>query len=158
MFSPGKPPELHPQNHKPYGISADQRRTLIAAVGEGNFFTTACRIAGVNYDTFCDWMVKGGDPLRDDKGKPAPGEEVEPYKSFMIEIRQAEALAEHKALKALNHGASVDWRAAAWLLSRRHNTNWAEKPQGVQVNTTGTVQFFLPDNQRDPLTEGNTPS
>lgn len=140
--------EFHPQNKKPYGISSEQARVILAAIREGAHFTTACRIAGVPYATFCDWMVKGGDEDSTDKDKPAPGEAKEPYASFVRAVREAEAYSELHMLRKLNEGAESDWRAAAFVLKSRHSDRWAEKPQGVQVNATGTVQFFLPDNGR----------
>ena len=134
--------ERHPGNGHRYAISAEQAKVLLAAIREGAFPMTACRIADIRYGTFADWMEKGDDTKPD-------AEPREPYASFFRAVREAEAYAELGAQRKLNAGMESDWRAAAWLLSRRHGDRWAEKPQGVQVQAAGQVQFFLPDNRRD---------
>ena len=100
--------------------------------------------------------MRGGDAASTNKDKPAPGEEREPYASFVKAVRQAEAESELHAQRKLNAGMDADWRAAAHVLKIRHSDRWAEKQQGVNISTTGSVQFFLPDNQRDTLTEEPT--
>ncbi len=148
-LSPTTSPERRLANTR--AISDDQQKVIIFAIKRGNFRTVACDLAGVKYDTFRDWMERGGDPQSTAKTKPLPGEEMEPYYSFAQAVRRAEAEAEDTAVKALTAGFDRDWRAATSYLARKHPERWAEKGQAVNVESGANVLIVLPDNGRDPL-------
>lgn len=136
-------PEINPVTARPYGITAEQRLVLIKAIEAGNFYSTACQLAGVSYTTFQNWMKRGGDPDLADDDDPVP---VEPYLSFAADIREAEAKHESGLLAKI--AASPDWKAQAHILDRRHGSRWSDKKTGVQVQAAGEVRIVLPDNQR----------
>jgi len=139
----------HKQGIIPYGITPEKEYVLIELIKRGLPFGTACAKAGVSYFTFCDWMIRGGDPKSNDKHKPAQGDEQEPYASFVLRIREAEADAEDQAIAALVDAYPKDWRAAQFFLSKRNPTEWGDRGASVSVEAGGSVTILLPDNGRD---------
>ena len=133
----------------PYGITPEKEHVLLALVRKGLPFSTACAKAGISYLTFCDWMIRGGDPKSNDKQKPPPGEEREPYAGFVIRVREAEADAEEMMIDALVGARDKDWRSAQWWLSKRNPAEWGERGAAVNVEAGGSVTILLPDNGRD---------
>jgi hypothetical protein len=88
------------------------------AIRAGNFYVTACRFAGISYEAFHEWMVKGED---------RPGTV---YASFAQAVKKAEADSEI-ALEAYWRRAAAEtqhWTAAAALLERRFPERWARRP------------------------------
>jgi hypothetical protein len=144
-------PETNPATHKPYGISAEQRITLIDAIRAGNFFTTACKLADVNEKTFMDWMIRGGDEKSESKF--VEENPVEPYKSFARDVRRAEAEGEAALIAEIRAAGKIDWKANAWIASRRHKEKWEEQKGPIQIGTSGNVSIMLPSNSRDSTPE-----
>jgi hypothetical protein len=140
-------PEKNPTTNRPYGISAEQRIVLIDAIRAGNFFSTACELADVSYGTFMDWMQRGGDEKSE--SKYVEEHPVEPYKSFARDVRRAEAEGEAALIADIRAAGKVDWKANAWIASRRHNDRWAEQKGPIQIGTSGNVSIMLPSNNRD---------
>lgn len=140
-------PETNPDTKRPYGISAEQRILLIDAIRAGNFFSTACQIAGVSTSTFNDWMQRGGDAASE--SKYVEDDPVEPYKSFARDVRLAEAEGEQNLLADIRAAGKVDWKANAWILARRHKDAWGEQKGPIQIGTSGNVSIMLPSNSRD---------
>ena len=81
---------------------------IIEAVARGSSYRMACNIAGVNESTFYMWMKKG---------------QTSPHGAF-VEFRenvlQAEAANGDRLLALIQDHATKDWKAAAWVLERRH--------------------------------------
>lgn len=99
---------------------------IVQMIRAGNYFSVACRAAGVSISAATDWMMTGetGGPL-----KPRPI-----YRRFAEAVREAEAAAEAHAVlivrKAINEG---DARAAMEYLRRRHSERWGDRGQ-IQVD------------------------
>lgn len=99
--------------------------TIVGYIRAGNYFTVACRAAGVSPGAATDWLMTGetGGPL-----KPRPI-----YRKFALAVREAEAAAEAHAVlvvrKAINEG---DARAAMEYLRRRHSDRWGDRGQVEQ--------------------------
>lgn len=81
---------------------------IVEAVRRGSSYRMACNIAGINESTFYMWMKKG---------QTAPhGKFVE----FRTNVLQAEAENGDRMLALIQDHAVKDWKAAAWVLERRH--------------------------------------
>lgn len=126
-----------------YAITTEKQDALVAKIRGGAFNSDACRIAGVSYNTFNDWLERGE---RDDA--------QEPYKSFAEAVRTAESEAVEAAREALWGHFHKDWKAAAHYLSKKRPNEWGEKAN-MQVATTGNVSIYLPDNNRDKVLDGD---
>jgi hypothetical protein len=138
-------PERSPVSGTLFGISAEQRVLLCDALRAGNFRKTACNLAGVSYTTFNSWMKRGGD------GDDGELEEYdEPYKSFVLDVRVAEAEGESHLLSIISGAALTDWKAASWILNKRNKEHWSDTDKtSIQVGTTGGVSIILPSNGRE---------
>lgn len=138
-------PERSPVSGAPFGISAEQRVILCDALTAGNFRKVACDLAGVSYTTFNSWMKRGGDG---DEGELE--EYDEPYRSFVLSVRGAEAEGERALLAIISGAAATDWKAASWILSKRKKENWSDADKtSIQVGSTGGVSIILPSNGRE---------
>jgi hypothetical protein len=101
-------------------------KKLFAALKDGAQITNACQIAGVCYKTYRTWMIKGeaGDPN---------------YVSFYQNAIKAIAEAELGLVRNIKIASKDDWRAAAWMLERRHSESWANT-QRIQLEATKEVE------------------
>ena len=84
------------------------------AVERGHNMHIAAAIAGVNYVTIKNWLVKG-----------AVEDAATAHGKFAIEYRRAEGRSQEILLERIADTGRDDWRAYAWLLSRRYR-EWSE--------------------------------
>lgn len=81
---------------------------IVEAVRRGSSYRMACNIAGINESTFYMWMKKG---------------QTAPHGQF-VDFRQSVLCAESengdRMLGLIQDHAVKDWKAAAWVLERRH--------------------------------------
>jgi hypothetical protein len=150
--------EMH-ANGKPFAISGEKKQIFLESLREGNFISTACRAAGIDKNTLLDWLCKGGDEryTRAIRHEDAP----EPYRTFVEEVLEAEAAAEVHAVKQVKQAGDRDWRAASWMLERRHGRRWGARDTRMGIQSAdgkvlggAQVVVFIPDNGRgdvDPL-------
>lgn len=91
----------------------------------------ACQLAGIAYNTFGEWMRRGEgtDP---DRGKNAE------FAIFATEVKEAIAAGEFSSVLRIRQAEKKDWRAAAWMLERRHPERWANS-QRVQMEVDKKV-------------------
>lgn len=99
----------------------------------GGHFELAVKIAGVPLATALAWRQRGAQALED-------GIDDAPYDSFYEATAKAEAESETALLGYIEKCGKTDWRAAAWLLERRHRSRWASElppaagtPGGVKI-------------------------
>ena len=143
-------PDQNPVSGRPFGISAEQRIVLCESLRGGNYRRVACQVAGVSYSTFAAWMKRGGDG--------EDGERVEyeePYRGFVDDVHKAEADGEIELVDSIRQAGKTDWKASAWLLSKRNKDNWSDNNNNIHVGTTGGVTIVLPSNNRE-LDKGST--
>jgi len=140
-----------------YELPEDRITALLALIEVGNFFTVACRCAGVSAEVFNKWMKLGADPGSTSKSTVDPESAKEPYYSFARLVRQKEALAESRAVEQIQKAGDRDWRAAAHFLGTRSPNRWGmgRSPNGTGNGTSAQVQvgntrvtITLPDNGR----------
>lgn len=86
----------------------------------------AAEYAGINPDTFYEWK----------KGRP----------DFTERLQRAELWGKKANLDIINEAKRADWRAAAWLLQRRHPAEFALR---VDMKVKGDIQ-----TKPSPVLEG----
>jgi hypothetical protein len=92
-------------------------RSLVEAITKGLPYKAACQIAGLDFKTFNDWRDK--DP------------------KFALNIEKAEAVAIEYNMALIQQAAQKDWKAAAWLLERRHPEMFARPEVQLANRTSG---------------------
>lgn len=93
---------------------------LVALIADGMTYALAAEACGIATETFRQWMRKG-----------ESGEQ--PYDALVVQLQRAQALGAHALLLKVQSAADQDWRAAAWLLERRHPESYAKtRPQDQQ--------------------------
>lgn len=93
---------------------------LASLIADGMTYALAAEACGIHSDTFRQWMRKG-----------EAGEE--PYVALVVALQRAEALGAHALLQKVQAASDMDWKAAAWLLERRHPESYArQRPQDQQ--------------------------
>lgn len=102
---------------RPSKLNPERKERLLRALRTGAHAETACRVAGIGYSTFAEWMQRG-------KGihKRGGGKE---YTEFAEAVTQAIAEAEMALTARVRNATAEDWRAASWMLERRHPERWA---------------------------------
>jgi hypothetical protein len=130
---------------RPTKLTAELRDTILDAIKLGNYASVAAQFAGIDKRTFFTWMKNGLE------GK-APV-----YVQFRKAVKEAEALAEARAIQIIAEAAMDNWQAAAWYLSRKHGRRWGDKSKHeitgdkggpVAVQAVG-VRIFLPPEESD---------
>lgn len=99
-------------------LTPERTSRLVQLLRDGNWREHACAAVGIDARTLRTWLA------RETEG--------EPFASFALAIREAEAAAETDAVSALRSLGSDDWRALAWWLERRFPGRWGESLK-VQV-------------------------
>jgi hypothetical protein len=87
---------------------------ILEAVERGHNMHIAAAIAGVNHNTIKNWLLRGAVADIDD-----------PFGKFAIEYKRAEGRSQEILLERIADTGRDDWRAYAWLLSRRYR-EWNE--------------------------------
>lgn len=135
-------PEYEPETGRPIAIADPEvYQTIIEAVTNGNFISTAAKLAGVSYNTVIDSIEKG------QKGKN------ELYYKFWQDIVIAEAEAESRLLGYVMDEAALDYKAALEILQRRF-PQWAKKDQHhVRHEHSGQVQHTVRNTMAEKILE-----
>jgi hypothetical protein len=122
---------------RPVGARATRRRAgrrskltpaaqsrLLDAIRSGSYFEPACRVAGISFQTFRNWLLRGE---REKSG---------PYFDFFEGVKAAEAEAELRAVTLWSKAMPKDWRAAKEFLERRHPSRWSQRGDDPTPKTT----------------------
>lgn len=121
---------------RPSKFSKPVRDRIIQAIGAGCTYDLAADYAGISRKTLWDWLKKGQDP----KNKE--------YVTFRTDIKRAEAEGAISNLGTIKQASVKDWKAAAWLLERRHHFH----RDGVSMQEP-QEEVHLPSNPLDLLKE-----
>lgn len=100
---------------RPSKFTPAVRSRLVDAIRIGNHYEPACRAAGISFQTFRTWLMRGE---RDKSG---------PYFEFFEAVKAAEAEAEVRAVTLWSKAMPKDWRAAKEFLERRHPARWSQR-------------------------------
>jgi hypothetical protein len=131
---------------RPTKLTQEVHEKIVSAIQLGNYGAVAARFAGIDRCTFFSWMRKG----RERKGAI--------YVRFAKAVRDAQALAEARAIQVIAQAANENWQAAAWYLARKYPDRWGEHKRheitgkkGGPVKTEQATVLLLP-----PLGEGES--
>lgn len=108
---------------RPTKRTPERENLLLLAIAKGLPLKAACKLAGLGFTTFNGWR------------------EEDPFFAQKIEFAEAQAIERNLAL--IQRAALKDWKAAAWILERRHPDMFA-RPE-VQLGQHVSVQ--VPSNE-----------
>lgn len=112
---------------RPSKLSDEVTDRICDVLRAGGYTATAVSVAGVGRSTFTDWMERGDpDGTRKDNA---------PYREFREKVEYALAEGETRNVALIARAGSKDWKAAAWLLERRHPDRWAG-PRGRSLDSS----------------------
>jgi hypothetical protein len=100
---------------RPTKFTDEVTSKILMAIRAGNYVETAAAWAGINKDTFYEWLKLGA---KETKGK---------YRTFSDAVGEALAYAEVNDLMHIGNAAKDNWQAAAWRLERRNPTRWGRR-------------------------------
>ena len=89
-------------------FTAPVRERIIEALRAGTTYEIAAQYAGISRSTLYEWIKKG------------EGFDTGVYRSFYDNVKKAEAEGAVVHLGTIAQASKKDWKAAAWLLERRH--------------------------------------
>jgi hypothetical protein len=102
---------------RPSKLTLELQAEMIVLFKAGNFVETTCGTVGIDKSTFYDWIKKG-------KNSNHPKNK---YRKFQEAVEQAMAWSEARNVALITKLSEENWRAAAWMLSRKHPDKWGKK-------------------------------
>lgn len=111
----GEMPDHDIYMHDPAVCDHEIVSEVLYRLEKGNYLDTAANCAGIEPDQLSYWLEAG-----------VRGESKE-YRKFLIAARRAVAKAEANLVETIEEEAQDDWRAAAFILERRHSRKWGKK-------------------------------
>jgi transposase len=129
---------------RPPKLSKEVESTIVNWVAAGNYFDTACSLAGVSKSSGYAWVKAGRAQKR---GR---------YREFLDALNRARAEAETRLLAHIDNQAAGEWRAAAWRLEHMFPNRYRDKKRMEVTGKGGTpldgprAVIYLPDNGRLP--------
>ena len=96
---------------------------LFNAIADGNYVSTATRLAGISHDTYTRWLKRG---------EAEPGSA---YALFAEAVKEAECEAEASIVADIRKAARKDafWAAGMTLLERKNPDRWGKRQDDQQV-------------------------
>ena len=113
---------------RPSKLTPAVQKKIIEAIRNGNYYNAACAYAGIQYQTFWEWMKRG------EKAKSGK------HFQFFQEVKKAEAEAEARIVALWQSKIPKDWRAAQVFLERRYPDRWSRKEK-VEVEGGSVVNI-----------------
>jgi hypothetical protein len=103
---------------RPEKLSAAVQARIVDAISAGASREKAAQAAGVSRSTLQSWLARGQEPK-------APV----PFQKFVEAFREAEVAAYLASIESIRQAADRgEWRAAAFMLERRHRDEFARNP------------------------------
>ena len=119
-------------------LTPEVQNTFLEAIDIGLTHKLACEYAVISESTFYAWVQRG----------KAATSGI--YLEFLDALARAEAQGASRLLAQIRLHAATDWRAAAWVLERRHPDDYGKRAEvtgkeggPVQVETK-TEHVFQP--------------
>ncbi len=116
-------------------FTAPVKTRIIEALRAGTTYEIAAQYAGISRSTLYEWIKKGENT--------ASGT----YRTFYDNIKKAEAEGAVVHLGTISQASKKDWKAAAWLLERRHGYS----KEGVMRAEEQIKEVELPSNMLELL-------
>jgi len=131
---------------RPSKLTQVIKNKLFSMIKIGVPLETACACCGLDYSTVRGWIQRG------ENTHPTRPQTAE-YIDFVDGYNNAVGECECNLVAQIQKASSKDWKAAAWLLSRRHPQRWAEpKPTSLEDLIVSMAQSgLLSSEQLDAL-------
>jgi hypothetical protein len=108
-----------PRFNREISISNELSDTIAAYLAKGNYLETACYLVGISKTQALLWIKRG----KENKG----GKSNLPYIYFYNVVRRAMAYSEDHLVGLVNEAGKEDWKAAAWMLSKKNPEGFGKK-------------------------------
>ncbi len=113
---------------RPCGLTPERESLLMAAIARGLPLKEAASLAGISYDTLNRWRNEA-------QAENAPPE----FRHFCEALKRAQAAAVDILLGRIQEAAQRgDWKAAAWILERRHPDAWGRQQRVEHSGPNGS--------------------
>jgi hypothetical protein len=128
-----KTPKLKKPVGRPCLLTKTCEAKLLSAIEEGMPLKQAAMLAGICYETLNRWRIRGED-------ENAPIE----FRQFCQSLRRSQAMAMQACVSCIRKAANHEWRAAAWLLERRHPEEFSLPEKIEHSGRNGKPLFNFP--------------
>jgi len=114
-----------PVRGRPCLLTPERRIRLLNGIREGLPLKQSAMLAGISYESLNRWRIAG------------EAEDARPeFRHFCQSLRQAQAVAMQRLVGRIQTASRDDWKAAAWLLERRHAEEFC-RPQRLEHSGPG---------------------
>jgi hypothetical protein len=120
---------------RPSKLTSLVKQNFLSALVTGCHIEAACGFAGIEYATMREWVQRG-------EGTHPTRRNAQEYAEFAESVTHAIAQAEVALVKRVNDASKDDWRAATWMLERRHPERWANT-QRIQIEVQKELERTL---------------
>ena len=117
---------------RPTDCTPETTRRIVDAVRLGLSYDDAAAAGGVGYTTMRDWInrAEAEQQRLADNPKARPRTSEQPFLDFSEALRKAEAEGQLRNAALVQKAADEqNWRAAAWILERRHSKTWGSNAE-----------------------------
>lgn len=123
---------------RPSKLTPAVSRCVLEVLERAGSRSLAARTAGVDPVSVHRWVAWG------DEGR-------EPFASFAVAVRCAEAKAEAAMLARVVQAGAEDWRASAWVLERRFRRSWSRRDLAAERAQAAAKRAAAAELQAVPL-------
>lgn len=128
---------------RPTKLTDEMQERICENIRRGLGYREAAVAAGISERTFYNWKSRG------ENAKSGI------HLQFLQALQEAEAIAELVLLEIIQNATKKDWRAATWILERRHPRRWAQL-QKREISGAGggplVIKLEWSDDADDPGT------
>ena len=122
---------------RPSKLTPAIKSKLLSMIRIGVPLQTACKCCNLDYATVKEWIQRG-------KGTHSSRGKTPEFSAFADSYDKAIGECECNLIARIQQSASHDWKAAAWLLARRHPDRWSEpKPCSLEDLIVAMAQSGL---------------
>jgi len=131
---------------RPTKLTPEIENKLIKFIALGVPLESASKACGLDYTTVREWLSRG-------KNEHPSRSKTPQFAAFADRYDVAVGECEARLVAKIQSAADSDWKAAAWLLARRHPDRWAEpKPCSLEDTIVMMAQNgLLSSEQLDAL-------
>ena len=132
---------------RPTKLTPEVQKKIVTAISSGNYYEAACRYAGIDYQTFRNWMKAGQEVA---EGKLKKTKKNMEFLGFFEAVEQAEAQAEIRVVANWQMHIPSSWQAGRDFLARRFPDRWKPQEGRELSGEVGTkVMIYIPANKRN---------